>query len=126
MADIDAETIHTALADRLGTALRSVIRYDAAELDYAMRQDVAAHYTEDEVRQFVDSSIVHQIDSQDVERPLRLGTQEAVVRTYERSWVVQVTDGHKRGCLFSVERDEDVSVVAVEDGIDIVREVLDA
>lgn len=125
MADIDAETIHTALADRLGTALRGVVRYDGAEIDQSMRQDVAAQYPDDEVRSFVDNSIVHQIDAATVEQSFRLGTQEAVIRTFERSWVVQIADGHKRGCLFSVERDEDVSMVAVEDGIDIVQETLD-
>lgn len=125
MADVDAETIHTALADRLGTALRGVVRYDGAEFDHSMRQDVAAQYADGEIRAFVDSSIVHQIDASTVEESFRLGTQEAVVRTFERSWIVQVADGAKRGCLFSIERDADVSMVAVEDGIDIVRATLE-
>ena len=126
MGEIDAETIHTALADRLGTALRAVIRYDGADIDKSTRQDVAAEYPDGGVRDIVDDAIVHQLDRRHIEQSFRLGTQEAVVRTFERSWVVQIADGHERGCLFSVERDEDVSMVAVEDSIDIVRATLDA
>lgn len=125
MGDIDAETIHTALADRLGTALRAVVRYDGADIDHSMRQDVAAQYPEDGIRALVDTSIDQQIDASTIEQSFRLGTQEALVRTFERSWVVQIADGPERGCLFSVERDQDVSMIAVEDGIDIVRETLD-
>lgn len=125
MGDIDAETIHTALADRLGTALRAVVRYDGADIDHSMRQDVTAQYPEDGIRTLVDTSIDQQIDASTIEQSFRLGTQEALVRTFERSWVVQIADGPERGCLFSVERDQDVSMIAVEDGIDIVRETLD-
>lgn len=122
MSDVDADPIHAALADRLGTAFRGVIRYDGEALDYSLREDVAREYSDDEIRQFVDNSIVHQLDAPAIESSFRLGSLEAVVRTFERSWVAQVPDGPKRGCLFSVERDGSVSMAAVEDGIEIVRE----
>ncbi|NHX36555.1 MULTISPECIES: hypothetical protein [Halolamina] len=124
MSELDAEPIHTALADRLGTALRGVIVYDGTGIDHSLRADVADQYTEEAVRSFVDNSIVHQLDAPTVEESFELGSLEAVVRTFERSWVVRVADGPKRGCLFSVERDEDVTMAAVEDGIEIVQDVL--
>jgi hypothetical protein len=121
MGDIDAGTIHAALADRLGTALRGVIRYDSGEFDHSLREDVAAQYSDDEIRTLVDNTIVHQLDAPAVESSFRLGSLEAVVRTFERSWVVRVADGPKQGCLFSVERDRSVTMAAVEDGIEIVQ-----
>ena len=124
MSELEAEPIHTALADRLGTALRGVIVYDGQSIDDSLREDVAEQYSEAEIESFVDNSIVHQLDSPKVEEAFKLGGLEAVVRTFERSWVTRVADGAKRGCLFSVERDDDVSMAAVEDGIDIVRATL--
>ncbi|KPN31162.1 hypothetical protein SY89_01905 [Halolamina pelagica] len=124
MSELAAEPIHTALADRLGTALRGVIVYDGKRIDESLRADVAAQYSESEIRSFVDNSIVHQLDAPTVEESFRLGSLEAVVRTFERSWVARVADGAKRGCLFSVERDDNVSMAAVEDGIDIVQNEL--
>ena len=124
MSDTDAEAIHAALADRLGTALRGVIRYDSGEIDHSLRDDVAGEYGDDEIRAFVDNTIVHQLDTPAVESSFRLGSLEAVVRTFERSWVVRVADGPKQGCLFSVERDRSATMAAVEDGIEIVQEQL--
>ncbi|MFW5934556.1 MAG: hypothetical protein ACOCQL_01750 [Halolamina sp.] len=124
MSELAADPIHTALADRLGTALRGVIVYDGERVDDSLRADVADQYTDEEIRSFVDNSIVHQLDAPTVEESFRLGSLEAVVRTFERSWVTRVADGAKRGCLFSVERDANVSMAAVEDGIEIVREEL--
>jgi hypothetical protein len=121
MGEPDAETIHTALADRLGTSLREVIVYDGSTIDHSLREDVAEQYAEEEVRAFVDNSIVHQLDAPTIEGSFQLGSLEAVVRTFERSWVSRVTNGTKSGCLFSVERDDDVTMAAVEDGIEIVR-----
>lgn len=121
MGDIDAEPIHTALADRLGTSLRAVIRYDGEQVDYTARTDVEDQYDDGDIRQLVDNSIVHQLDAKEVEQVFRLGTLEAVVRVFERSWVVRVADGPKRGCLFSVERDDGVTMRAIEDGIAIVE-----
>jgi len=122
MGDIDADAIHTALADRLGTSLRAVIRYDGERIDSTARADVEDEY--DDIRQLVDNNILHQLDAEEVEQAFRLGTLEAVVRVFERSWVVRVADGPKRGCLFSVERDDDVTMRAIEDGIAIVEEEL--
>lgn len=124
MGDIDSEAIHTALADRLGTSLRGVIRYDGAAIDRSLRDDVAAQYSNEEIREFVDNSIVHQLGEREVEQLFRLGGLEAVVRVFERSWVVRVADGPKCGCLFSVERDNGVTMSAIEDGITIVEEEL--
>jgi hypothetical protein len=121
MSETDADAIHGALADRIGTALRGVIRYDGEALDYALREDVAAEYTETEIRRFVDNSIVHQLDTPSMEASFRLGGMEAIVRTFERSWVAQVPDGHKAGCLFSVERGGEVTMAAVEDGVELVE-----
>ena len=126
MSDTDAGAIHAALADRLGTALRGVIRYDGEALDYSLREDVAEAYGDDEIREFVDNNIVHQLDAPAVESSFRLGSLEAVVRTFERSWVARVPDGPKKGCLFSVERDGSVTMAAVEDGIEIVTDELGA
>lgn len=120
MSQADADTVHDALADRLGTALRGVIRYDGGTIDHALRDDVAAEYTESEIRAFVDNSIVHQLDSPTIEESFRLGSLEAVVRTFERSWVARIDTGPKQGYLFSVERDEGVTMAAVEDGIETV------
>lgn len=124
MSEVDADGIHGALADRMGTALRGVIRYDGEALDYALREDVAAAYSETEIRQFVDNSIVHQLDTPTMEASFRLGGLEAVVRTFERSWVAQVPDAPKGGCLFSVEREAGVTMAAVADGVEIVESEL--
>ena len=125
MSQIDAGPIHDTLADRLGTALRGVIRYDGETIDHTLRKDVAAEYTDSEIRAFVDNSIVHQLDTPTVEESFRLGGLEAMVRTFERSWVARVADGAKRGCLFSVERDDGVTMAAVDDGVEIVQDELD-
>ncbi|MFW5911131.1 MAG: hypothetical protein ACOCQV_00175 [Halolamina sp.] len=120
MSEIGANALHAALSDRLGTALRGVVRYDGNAIDHALRDDVEASYDDEEIRTFVDSSIVHQLNAPAFEEAFRLGELEAVVRTFERSWVAQVADGAKQGCLFSVER-RDASMRAVEDGIEIVQ-----
>lgn len=124
MSDIDSETVHAALADRLGTSLRGVVRYDGAAIDHSLRDDVETQYTDVEIREFVDNSIVHQLGADEVEQLFRLGSLEAVVRVFERSWVVRIADGPKRGCLFSVERDDEVTMQAIEDGIAIVENEL--
>jgi hypothetical protein len=121
MTETDADVVHGVLADRIGTALRGVIMYDGEALDYTLREDVAAAYSESEIRAFVDNSIVHQLDTPSVEASFRLGGLEAVVRTFERSWVAQVPDAPKSGCLFSVERESGVTMGAVADGVAIVE-----
>lgn len=124
MADFATQSIHDALQERLDEALRGVVCYDGLEMEYALREDVAELYTDSDIRAFVDNSIVHQLGQPDAERVYELGRLEAVVRMFERSWVVRMSTGRdpKRGCLFSVERDRGVSMTAIEDCFDIVKQ----
>ena len=124
MDEISADPVHAALADLLGTSLRGVIRYDGEQVDYAIREDVERQYTEEGFRKLVDNSLLHQLDADEVEEAFRLGSLEAVVRVFERSWVVRVRDGATRGCLFSIERDDDVTLAVLEDAIATVEDTL--
>lgn len=116
MGQLGGEVIYDALSDRLGCDLRGVVRYDGRTVDSALRSDVRAEYTDAEIREFVDETIVRQLQRPRAEQVLKLGAIEAVVRVYEQAWVVRIPVGRSRkhGCLVSVERAGDVTLAALE------------
>lgn len=124
MSGFATGAIHDGLEQRLGNTLRGVVCYDATTLESVLRDDVAALYTDEEVRVFVDNSIVHQLGQPDAERVFELGELESVTRTFEKSWVVRVSLAleSKRGCLFSVERNGSVTRAAIDDCLAIIEE----
>jgi len=123
MATFRTAVVHEHLSDRLGDALRGVVCYDSGAYDSHLRGDVRSLYSEEEIRTFVDDSIVDQLSEEEEAGLFHLGELVANIRVFEESWVVRVatTSGVKRGCLFSVER-ESTALGALEDCLDIVEE----
>mgnify|MGYP000678040711 CR=1 FL=1 len=117
MSGFATSEIHDGLEDRLGDALRGVVCYNATTLESVLREDVATLYTDEEIQEFVDNTIVHQLGQPDAEEVFELGHMESVTRTFEDSWVVRVplVRESKRGCLFSDERDGSVTRAAIDD-----------
>ena len=122
MPEFHTDAIHEALSERLGSSLRGVICYDGDAYDDRMRDDVAALYSEAEVRAFVDDTIIDQLGESDEQGLFYLGELEASIRLFEESWVIRVSAGYgtKRGCLFSVER-EGVTLSSLEECLKLVQ-----
>lgn len=123
MPTFRTDSIQNGLVERLGESLRGVVCYDSGAYDYWLRADVDSLYSEDEIRAFVDDSIVDQLSEEEEAGLFYLGDLEATIRVFEESWVVRVSteSGGKRGCLFSVER-EPAGLEALEDCLDIVQD----
>lgn len=124
MGATDVDGLYDLLEDIVGSALRGVVQYNGAEFEYRMRPDVRDAYTDAEIQEFVDDTIVHQLSTRDGEKAFKLGGIEGVVRVFERSWVVRVPVGQtsKQGCLISIERDRAVTMSAVEECLEVVAD----
>ena len=128
MSELQASELYDSLRPTVGAPLRGVIRYRGTTVDSELRADVRDSYTDEELRAFVDDSIVHQLSQPDGERALKLGKIEGVVRVYEDAWVFRMSLGRdlKRGCLISIDRDGDASLSVVEECDEVVRRTLEA
>lgn len=112
------------LESEFGEDLRVVTRYDGMEFTTRMREDIRAQYSTGEDRAIIDSTIIAQLQLDDVRDIVKAGEAKATIRVFERAWLLIYPDPHSRksGFLVSLQRDGADSFRAVEQTLEYLTE----
>lgn len=121
VTSIQAGRVWEPLHERFGEDLRAVTRYEGADYDTVMREDIRAKYSDAEDQTIVDETVVSQLGQGRLEGALKTGPLEAMVRVFDEAWVLSWPDSTamKSGFIVSLDRGGEAA------RIDSVEEILD-
>jgi hypothetical protein len=129
MADVTAREVWNALHDRFDADVRGVARYDGAEFETVLREDVRRQYSSVDRQEIVDGLLVGQISTSELASLFEIGSLAATVRVFESAYVISSTDALDRrsGILVSLDRDgTDRSGRALERTVQYLNELTEA